>query len=204
MIQSMTGYGSSTLTSDNYKVTVELKSLNSKYIEINMKLPRTYMRHELVVRNMLTKSLGRGKINALLNLEVMNPDRHKLNINRPLVEAYTKTLEDLRRDLGLNDQVTLEYLLALPDAISTDTEENDPEEWEMIERAFREATEKLVVSRKKEGTALEEDLRGRNTSIAAQLEKIKVLLPERTEGIRARVNNSLAEVRDRAQVDGNR
>ena len=204
MVLSMTGYGSSTATSANYKVTVELKSLNSKYIEINMKLPRVYMQHEMPLRNMLTKTLKRGKVNAVMNVEVLNPDKAHLRINGPLVKAYADTLENWRKELKINEQAGLEYILSLPDAISQDDNSDDEEEWELINQAFHEAAEKLLESRQKEGTALYEDMKGCSARIAEQLLVVNDLVPKRRENIRSRINQSLQEVRDRAQVDGNR
>lgn len=200
----MTGYGSSTLTSENYKVSVELKSLNSKYIEINMKLPRTYMEHEMTLRNLLTHQLQRGKINAVLDVEVLHPDRHRLKINAPLVRAYAERLNNLRDELGLSSELDLEYLLSLPDAIQTDQEKADSEEWKLVEQAFREAAERLKESRSKEGQALEDDLSRCRNLIAEYLEEVKGLLPRRSAHIRERVDNAIQEIRDRSQIDGNR
>lgn len=204
MVQSMTGYGSASLASENYKATVELKSLNSKFAEINLKLPRIYMQQEIVIRNMLTQALQRGKVNAVLTLEVLNPDKLKLLINRPLVHAYTRELEELRQELGLQQGVTLEYILGLPDAIMSDGGENDPEELELVQKAFALATERILQSRNEEGKALEDDMRSCGHNIAVALTKVEELLPQRLENIRARLSTALNEVKERAQLDGNR
>ncbi|MEM0998730.1 MAG: YicC/YloC family endoribonuclease [Bacteroidota bacterium] len=204
MILSMTGYGSATATSDNYKVTVELKSLNSKYVEINIKLPRNYIKEEMNLRNLLTKSLQRGKINVLLNVEILNPEKQRLRINVPLVTSYANELEALRLNLGLEQQVDLEYLLSLPDAVRMDGGEGDPEEWELIDQAFRQATQALIRSRTEEGKALAQDMLSSNEVIAEQLVEVRKLLPQRIENIRSRVLSSLQEVKDRVQMDGNR
>lgn len=200
----MTGYGSATATSDNYKVTVELKSLNSKYVEINIKLPRNYIKEEMNLRNLLTKSLQRGKINVLLNVEILNPEKQRLRINVPLVTSYANELEALRLNLGLEQQVDLEYLLSLPDAVRMDGGEGDPEEWELIDQAFRQATQALIRSRTEEGKALAQDMLSSNEVIAEQLVEVRKLLPQRIENIRSRVLSSLQEVKDRVQMDGNR
>jgi uncharacterized protein (TIGR00255 family) len=204
MILSMTGYGASTVTSENYRVTVELKSLNSKFVEINIKLPRSFIQQEMNLRNSLNKALVRGKINALLNVEVLNPDKQRLRINAPLVDSYFRELESLRIRLGLTRPVDLEYLLTLPDALHMDEDGGDPEEWELIEKAFEEATEHLIHSRTLEGNALADDLRSSNRVIADQLTDIRKLLPQRIDFIRSRVLASLQEVKDRVQMDGNR
>lgn len=204
MVSSMTGYGSSTQTNDNYKVSVELKSLNSKYIEINMKLPRTYMQQEMNLRNLLTRQMKRGKINAVLNVEVLNPNKHKLRLNEPIIQLYAEELKSLKRQLNLDDAISLEYLLSLPDAIQSDDNDTDPEEWELIQKAFAAAADSLEVSRAKEGAALNEDLVRSHKLIAENLEAVKAMLPRRTQHIRDRVNNAIQEIQERAQIDGNR
>jgi uncharacterized protein (TIGR00255 family) len=204
MVQSMTGYGAATFSSENYKATVELKSLNSKFAEINLRLPRTYMQQEIVIRNLLTQALQRGKINGVLTLEVLNPDKLKLRINRPLVHAYVRELDALRHELGLSQPLELEYILNLPDALATDGDDADPEEMDLVMRAFAVATERMLASRNEEGKALEADMRNCGHNIGLELAKIADYLPERLENIRARLNNSLQEVKERSQMDGNR
>lgn len=204
MVYSMTGYGGATLSNENYKVSVELKSLNSKFVEINMKLPRTYMQQEMPLRNILTKKLQRGKVNAVLDVEVLNPTKQRLSINEPLVRSYFDRLENLRQELGIQSHVEIEYLLSLPDALRTDDQNSDPEEWELIHKAFKQAAERLNESRRKEGEALEADLRNSARRIGENLEAVKELLPARTQHVRDRLNNALQELRERTQIDGNR
>lgn len=197
MIQSMTGYGAASLTTDNYKVSVELKSLNSKFMEINMKLPRSYMQEELMIRNLLTEALERGKVNVSVNVEVLNPDKHKLRINRPLIQAYAKQLDQLRQDMGLQTGVSLEYILELPDAMTPESNEGDPEEWNLIDTCIREACKMLNESRATEGRALAEDLRLRNQSIGHMLAEVGKLLPARYDAMRGRIEATLSDVRDK-------
>jgi uncharacterized protein (TIGR00255 family) len=204
MIQSMTGYGAASLSSDNYKVSVELKSLNSKFLEINMKLPRSYMQEELVLRNMLTAALERGKVNVNLSVEVLNPDKHQLRINRPLIQAYARDLEQLRLDLGVQTGVTLEYILALPDAMTPESTDGDPEEWNMIDHCFREATRLLNESRASEGLALAEDLRLRNENIGHLLSEVGKLLPGRYDAMRARIEATMADIQNKVGNNADR
>ncbi len=204
MIQSMTGYGASSLSSDNYKVSVELKSLNSKFLEINMKLPRSYMQEELVLRNMLTAALERGKINVNLNVEVLNPDKHQLRLNRPLIQAYARDLDKVREDLGLQYGVSLEYILSLPDALTPESTDGDPEEWNMIDQCFRDATRLLNESRAAEGAALAEDLRLRNENIGHLLIEVGKLLPGRYDAMRSRIEGAMAEVQSKVGNNADR
>jgi uncharacterized protein (TIGR00255 family) len=204
MVQSMTGYGSASLTTENYKATVEIKSLNSKFVEINLKMPRNYMQQEIVFRNQLTQALQRGKINAVINLEVINPDKLKLHINRPLVMAYNRELELLRQELGLHEPATMEYLLSLPDALISDHDEIDQEELELVQKAFALALDRIVQSRNQEGKALELDMLNCGKSIAVELRKVEEAMPSRIEAIRSRLSGALQEVKERAQLDENR
>lgn len=204
MVQSMTGYGSFTIASDNYRVTVELKSLNSKYFELNLKLPRNYLQYELQLRNYLSQYLRRGKVSASLSMEVLNPDRKQLRINKDLVKSYHEELTSLQNDLKIKDSIDLPFLLSLPDAMKEDQEESDPEEWKLIELSFQNAARDLRESRLKEGKALERDLRIRVDLIGRHLENTEELVPQRVENTRARVLSSLQDLSDSFDIDGNR
>lgn len=200
----MTGYGSSSLSTDNYRISVELKSLNSKFIEVNMKLPRTYMQLEMELRNYLTKRLERGKVNVVMSVEVVNPELNKLRINHPLVQAYARELENLRSSLQLDSPISLEYILSLPDAILSDGGDSDKEELGLIRQGFEEACSRLLESRTKEGDATLKDFEDCRDRIAANLEEVKSMLPNRQDHIRERLTQALNEVKDRTQVDENR
>jgi uncharacterized protein (TIGR00255 family) len=204
MIQSMTGYGAASLGSENYKVTVELKSLNSKFMEVNMKLPRSYMQEELLIRNMLTAALERGKVNVNLSVEILNPDKHRLRLNRPLIQAYARDLEKLRADMGLQAGVSLEYILELPDAMTPESSEGDPEEWGLIEGVFKEAIRQLNESRTNEGAALAEDLRLRNENIGHLLGEVGKLLPARYDAMRNRIDTVMADIQDKVGNNADR
>lgn len=200
----MTGYGAACLSSDNYRVAVELKSLNSKFMEVNMKLPRSYMQEELLIRNLLTAKLERGKVNVSLTVEVTNPDKHHLRTNQALLKAYARDLEKLRLDLGLHEGVSLEFILGLPNAMSPDSDQADPEEWDLIQKCFEQASEMLVESRTSEGEALAKDLLQRNESIAKNLAEVGNLLPARYDAMRSRIENTISDIKDKVKNDANR
>ncbi len=200
----MTGYGGSSLANENYRVSVELKSLNSKFIEVNLKLPRTYMHQEMELRNYLIKRLERGKIIVHMSLEVINPDLNRLNINKPLVMAYTRDLENLRSELQIPTPLDLEYILSLPDALHTDRPDSDPEEWMMIRKAFETAIDRLIESRTEEGVSTLKDLRVCRERIKENLDEIRELLPERQKYLRERIGSAVNEIKDRVQIDENR
>ncbi len=204
MIQSMTGYGSATSSSPNFTVTVELKSLNSKYLEFQLKLPRVYMKYEHKLRIGLTENLSRGKITMLLNVDVLSGDKRTLNINKALVKKYHSELVELAEYLEIPAQVDMELLLSMPEVVPTELEQADPEEWELIEKASRLAAEELINSRKEEGKALERDLEQRIQALHENLEEIKKLAPKRLENVRSRIEQSLEEIRHKVEADPNR
>jgi uncharacterized protein (TIGR00255 family) len=205
MIQSMTGYGAATRSSANFKVTVELKSLNSKYLEATLKLPRSYMKYEHKVRNLLAKRLRRGKVMVAFNVEVLSADKRTLNINKNLARKYVEELREMSDFLDVNADISWSLLMELPEVIPTEMDQEDPEEWQLFESALEGAAEELVVSRIEEGKALDQDLSGRVEAIRANLEEIKKLAPVRLENIRNRIAQSLEEIRKKVEdLDKNR
>jgi uncharacterized protein (TIGR00255 family) len=203
MIQSMTGYGMGVSHSENYKVTVEFKSLNSKYLELILKLPRTYMKYEHLLRNQLTKELERGKIAMLLNVEVLNPTKRTLRINHTLLDTYINDLKAIQSKYALQP-LTLEKLLDLPDVMIESVAEEDEEEWNLIKKATAIASEALIKSRKEEGKALETDFLERLVAIEAFLGEVEAFAPQRIEDIRNKMKNTLEEIKSRVEVDLNR
>lgn len=204
MIQSMTGYGAATCASERYRVTVELKSLNSKYLEVAFKLPRVYMKYEHRIRNQIAEWMQRGKVTFVLNVEVLQADHRTLNINRALVKKYLEELEDLSSFLEIEAHIDMPLLLSLPEVIPTELEQEDPEEWTLVEQALIEACQRLQDSRVEEGKALGDDLAGRVAAIRASLEGVKELAPRRLQTIRERIQQSIEDIRHKVEADPNR
>ena len=205
MIQSMTGYGAAVKSSANYRVTVELKSLNSKYLELIIKLPKVYVKFENKIRSELSRKLGRGKIVVLLNVEVLTAEKRPLRINKALVKGYLNELNELADYLELNQTLNLEFLLGLPDVIPAELEQEDEEEWALVKEAMSEAISKLIESRREEGNALDRDLSNRVLAIQKELELIKGMAPQRLEHIRNRIEQSLKDIRNKVKdLDKNR
>ena len=204
MIESMTGYGASTRSSENYQITVEVKSLNSKYFELSLKLPRVYMKYEHLLKNKLSQKLKRGKISLLFNIEVLNEDKRTLKINRILAKKYLTEIRELGEYLDIENPVGLPFILELPEVIPTEAEQVDEEEWMLMEQAIEGATDELIKSRQEEGKALDQDLAKRREAIAESLEKVKVLAPIRMSNIRNRIEQSFDEIKHKVEVDKNR
>lgn len=195
MIQSMTGYGSGVAFSESYRVTVELKSLNGKYFDLSAKLPAVYAKYELKLRNYLASQLQRGKVMLQLNVEVLSSGIRKLHINKVLAESYLLELNELRRELGIQKEVELPYILALPEVIPQELAVEDQEEWDLVEEATQIACRELIQNRNDEGGALNEDLVLRCKNIEEYLTEVEILAPQRTHTIKNRISQSLEEIK---------
>ena len=197
MILSMTGYGLGISSSANFRVTVELKSLNSKYFDLSIKLPNAYNKYEIKLRNMLMAKLKRGKVVATVNVEVLNETKGSLHINNTLAKAYFHELTKLKEFVGLKGDIDLPLLLSLPEVIPEETIIEDPEEWTLIQKAVEKAGDHLYQNRIDEGKALDKDLSLRRDTIAACLQEVEKLLPDRMQHIRDRLTQSLQEIRNK-------
>jgi uncharacterized protein (TIGR00255 family) len=162
------------------------------------------MKYEHLLKNKLSKRLKRGKVSVILNVEVLNENKRTLQINQVLAKKYLSEIRDLGKYLELEKEVDLQFLLELPEVIPTEAEQEDEEEWQMMESAIKEAIEHLIESRMEEGKALDEDLRLRREAIGIALEKLKKLAPRRIDQVRNRIDSAMDEIRRKIDTDQNR
>ena len=169
MIQSMTGFGKHVVQLPSKKITVELKSLNSKNLDINARLPQAYREKELELRKAISESLVRGKVDLNLNVEITGEET-TAEINEGVVKKYMGQL----RSIAPGDDVKLlEMALRMPEALKTDKNDIDEEEFRAIKQALKQALEKITLFRTQEGKELEKDFNLRIQNIFALLEEIK-------------------------------
>ncbi|MFM1878787.1 MAG: hypothetical protein RLZZ241_1653 [Bacteroidota bacterium] len=198
MIHSMTGFGKHVVQLPGKKITVELKSLNSKNLDLNTRIPQVYRERELSIRGKIGQELQRGKIDLGIYIE-QNGDTTSAEINVPVVQVYMKQLGEI----ALADPAKLmEMALRLPDALKTEREQLDPEEFNAVENALNTAITELLDFRKVEGMALERDILNRIGLIRDYLSEIKHLDAERLDSIRERLKRAVADLEER--VDQNR
>ena len=203
MIQSMTGFGKSVLQLPNKKITIEIKSLNSKNLDLNARIPSQYREKELVMRNTISSALKRGKVDFSLYVE-QTGDETSASVNAEAVKNYIKQLKDL--DLGgiasNHDSKLLEIAMRLPDALKTEREEIDENEFAEIEKTLLEALAEINEFRTAEGAALEKDLKLRVSNIGNLLDEIMQINPERVENVRERLRKGIEDLKE--NVDENR
>jgi uncharacterized protein (TIGR00255 family) len=204
MIKSMTGYGLASTDQENTKFAVEIKSLNSKFLELNLKLPRAYSDKELFLRNICSKEIERGKVNVSINIERSEENLKGATINAALLSKYYKQLEAINIDLGANSNNLLQAVLSFPDVISYTEEVVNEGEWDILQQTFATALENFNQFRETEGAVLKEDLELRISNILGFFAQIEVLAPLRIPQIRARLNQFLEENAGKLNVDQNR
>lgn len=198
MIQSMTGFGKHVLQLPDKKITVEIKSLNSKNLDINARMPSVYREKELGLRQKIAGVLQRGKIDFGLYVE-SNGEETSTKINEGVVKGYMAQLADLAD----GDKVKmLEMAVRLPDAVKTEREEVPEEEFLAILNAVEEALEKISSFRNEEGKVLEQDFKERVNTIKELLRKVSEMDPDRLATIRERLEKAVAELK--VEVDANR
>jgi len=202
MIHSMTGFGRATLILPEKKISVEVKSLNSKQIDINTRIPSFYKEKELEVRSYLSSSLRRGKIE--LSIFIENTDANSQHIiNKELVKKYIKTLQEIG-DEPLPEKDLLNIAMRLPDAMKIEREEIDEEEWQAVMGVVKESVRALIDYRKDEGLSLEKDLKEQITTIVNLYDKVPQYEQERIDTIKERISTKLQEVLESVDFDQNR
>ncbi|GFD71502.1 MULTISPECIES: YicC/YloC family endoribonuclease [Tenacibaculum] len=201
MIQSMTGYGKSVLHLPSKKVTIEIKSLNSKNLDLNTRIPSYYREKELNVRKKLASNLVRGKVDFSIYVE-MTADETSTTVNTGVVREYMQQLRNVTQ-VGTSDDVELmKMAVRMPDALKTEREELDEEEWKQIDTHIDEALKEIIQYRTDEAKSLEEDFKTRILNIQSALEEVKKLDGDRIEHVKERLQKALTDLK--VEVDENR
>ena len=193
MIYSMTGYGKSVLQLPTKKITIELKSLNSKNLDLNARMPSIYREKELAIRKILADKLERGKVDFSIYVEATAEDT-STQINTPVVKQYIAQLKNV---VDGDDIDFLKMAVRFPDALNTVREEIDEDEWKTIEGEINTAVNDLINHRLDEGKVLEQDFNNRVVSIENILEQVIAMDPERVEGVRERLLKGVQELREK-------
>ena len=202
MIQSMTGFGRATLVLPKKKITVEAKSLNSKQIDINTRIPSFYKEKELDMRSYLSSTLRRGKIELAIFVENTGTDsQHK--INQELVTTYMTSLQEV----GAGNVQTGELLsmaMRLPDAMKVEHQDFDKDEWLAVMNVVKEAVAALVDFRKTEGLSLEKDIKAQIATIERLHNEVPKYEQERINTIKSRISAKLTDVLQSVDFDRDR
>ncbi len=191
MIQSMTGFGKATLQLPSKKITVELKSLNSKGLDLNTRMPSVYREMELGLRNQLSQRLERGKIDFSLFIEATGEDTSS-KINAPIIKGY---IFQMKAIMPHADEVELmKMAIRMPDALKTEREEIDESEWMEIQKVIDQALENIAQFRKDEGISLEKEFTLRIGNIKKLMNDAVAYDSERIETVKNRLRTAIEDL----------
>ena len=180
------------------KISIEIKSLNSKNLDLNTRMPSLYREKELDIRKLIALKLERGKIDFSLFMEITGEET-TTQVNQNVVRQYMKQLREV---VGANDLELLQMAIRLPDAVTTERDDIDEEEWHQIEKEIENCLEEIHKYRLDEGKVLESEFDDRAHNISELLEQVIAMDPERIEGVRERLLKGVADLKEK--VDENR
>lgn len=200
----MTGFGMHTAEMGSAKISVELKSLNSKFLELNVKLPKAYAEQEIFLRNECSRLVERGKASLSISIDRAKGGEQSASINEDLAKAYYTQLLSLAENLQASTEGLFKQVLQLPEVIRVQDGQADESEWKQVLTVFQEAFKKFDRFRMDEGESLAKDLHQRIQNILALLEEVSKEEPKRIPQIKERLNQILSDAVGADQVDQNR
>jgi len=204
MIRSMTGYGKAMLETPHRKITVEIRSLNSKQADINTKMPWIYKEKELEIRNTIIRRLERGKIDLMISFDAMNDEPAPV-INANIVKNYYSQLRQISNELGIkSDSELLGIVMRLPETLRTERAELTEEEWNRAVKLIDDALSMTDLYRLEEGKAMEADLTKSVASITRYLENLSTVEGDRLTRMREKLLATLQETVGSENIDKNR
>lgn len=204
MIKSMTGFGKAVCECQNRKMAIEIKSLNSKMLDINTRIPNGYREKEVEIRNLISSQLNRGKVDFQITIE-SSGEASNYSINKSLAQKYYKELKALSNELEEKDfSDYLQIIMRMPDVLVTEINEISEEEWAALKEAISKALDDVNVFRVNEGQGLEKDLIYRIGKITSLLEEVIPYEKTRLTNLKAKIKKDLEDVVDKEEIDKNR
>lgn len=204
-LQSMTGYGKADATTNAYRYKIEVKSLNGKFLDLNLRVPRILSSKEIEIRRLISDTLQRGSISMYINTEKNFESGEESLLNTTAIEKYHQELSSLEAKLGITNGALVSGIMQLPDVTSKeDSEELSDDDWKSIQNAITEACKQLTAFRIREGEPLKEHIRQCNKNIEQLLLQIAPFETERIENIRQKISGQLASLKNDIELDKNR
>lgn len=205
MMKSMTGFGRAEVMEGNRKFTVEMKSVNHRYLDINIKMPKKISFFESAVRNLLKEYIQRGKVDVFITYEDYNEDNFSLKYNEEAAREYLRYLKKMSETFGLEYDVTVSKLSRYPEIFTLEEQSVDEKElWAILEKTIRSASEQFVASRIAEGENLRKDLVEKLDGMLSYVDYIETRSPEILTEYRGRLHAKVNELLADTQVDENR
>lgn len=206
MIRSMTGFGHGEVSNDkNQKVTVEMKSVNHRYCDISLKLPKKLAMFEANIRNIMKEYASRGKIDIYVSYEDLSETAVSLHYNQAMAAEYMQVFKKMQEDFDIETKITAEALAKYPEVVTLEEVQQDEEVWwELLEAALRQAAEKFVETRTIEGANLKKDLLGKLDQMAADVAFIERRSPQIIAEYRAKLEEKVKEFLEDSAIEENR
>ncbi len=205
MIASMTGYGRGEASAKGITVAVELRSVNSRFLEVATRLPRSLSLRENEIKELIRRKVSRGKINVVVAVERESNENLSLRVNGSAAKAYLKLLNELRKTVKLKETVKLDHLLRFSEVIeSQELESTDEEEWQILQKSLDDALDELVQMRRNEGGELRKDFQQRVGILEQSIQKIEILSQQQVPSERLRLRERVQQLMEKETIDEGR
>lgn len=205
MIKSMTGFGRAEAVTSERKITVEMKSVNHRYLDLNIKMPKKLGFFEAAIRNLLKNYVSRGKLDIFITYEDYRPDRISLKYNRELAREYLGYLREMTEEFGLEDDIRVSTLSRYPEIFSMEEQSADEDElWGTLEPVLCEACVRLVSARETEGAHLKQDLLSKLTALDEKVCNVEERSPQVVAAYREKLEMRAKELLSDSQIDDSR
>lgn len=201
-MKSMTGYGKGVSCNEEMQLTVELKSVNHRFLDINTKIPRAFIAHEDVIRTVLSENLSRGHVDVFINVEQLSQRPRKVTADMGLAMGYVQVAQQLSEETGLKNDFQVNSLMKSPDVISVEqVEQDDDAIRQLLQQALTQAVEKLNQMRKVEGEKLIADLKGKINKVEDLLNQLQAYAPEVVSQYRQKLYQRMQDALQGVEVD---
>lgn len=205
MIKSMTGFGRAEVADTDRKFIVEIKSVNHRYLDFNIRMPKKFCFFENAIRNILKEYMQRGKVDVFVTYEDYTEGRLALRYNAEIASQYLKYLKQMSEEFGLDNDIRVSTLSRYPEVLTMEDVDADEEElWAALEKALREAASQFAESRSIEGESLQKDILAKLEYLESQVALVEERGPEILKEYRAKLENKMRELLENTQIDENR
>ena len=201
-LKSMTGFGRAEVSNDQYRLSVEVKSVNSRFLDLSIKMPKKFNALEANIRNTVKEYISRGKVDLFITYESFSEKGKALRLDLPLAKEYLESMRTLVNALGVEDNVKVTNLAALPDVLVLSEESEDDEAlWESLKPSLVGALERFAETRVMEGENLQKDLLGKLAEMEAIVNRIDERSPEITATYETRLRAKVSELLEGTGID---
>ena len=205
MIKSMTGFGRDSINENGRSFVVEVKSVNHRYLDLNIKMPRSFLALEEKIREIISKKVNRGKVDVYINMKVFERDDIEAVLNKSLLDSYLKCLYTIRDEFNVRDDISVVNTARLPEVIGLEQREDDLDAiWESIRKPLENALDEFISMREREGTKLKEDIDEKCNVIEEYLALVETKTSAVVEDYRARLNERIKQLVDENNYDESR